>query len=384
MRFRHPDGSTVHLAYCTNVHPAEDLAGVLAQLRHYAGPVRRRLGVPRLGVGLWLSRPVADALLASPAEPVRLRAALDREGLEVVTLNGFPYRGFHNEAEAKLRVYHPDWTTPDRLDYTLDLARLLIPLLPDDVTAGSVSTLPLAWRTPWDHARAETAGRAVAWLAEELARLSETTGKTVRVGFEPEPGCVVETTAQAVEHLSGVDTRYLGLCLDTCHLAVQFEEPAAAVGRLAAAGLPIVKMQASAALRIDDPRAGRDALAAFAEPRFLHQTREQGTPGTDDLGEALDGGLPGTSPWRVHFHVPLHAAPAAPLGSTQDVLTDTLGTVLGGPVARTHHIEVETYTWQALPPDRRPSTRDELVDGIARELAWTRDRLINLGLKEEA
>ncbi len=32
MRFRHPDGSTVHLAYCTNVHPAEDLEGVIAQL----------------------------------------------------------------------------------------------------------------------------------------------------------------------------------------------------------------------------------------------------------------------------------------------------------------------------------------------------------------
>ena len=32
MRFRHPDGTTVHLAYCTNVHPAEDLDGVLAQL----------------------------------------------------------------------------------------------------------------------------------------------------------------------------------------------------------------------------------------------------------------------------------------------------------------------------------------------------------------
>ena len=33
MRFRHPDGTLVHAAYCTNVHAAEDLAGVLAGAR---------------------------------------------------------------------------------------------------------------------------------------------------------------------------------------------------------------------------------------------------------------------------------------------------------------------------------------------------------------
>ncbi|WP_155344505.1 metabolite traffic protein EboE [Acrocarpospora pleiomorpha] len=384
MRFRHQDGSTVHLAYCTNVHPAEDLAGVLAQLRDYAGPVRRKLGVSRLGVGLWLSRPVADALAASPAEPVRLRAALDREGLEVVTLNGFPYRGFHDEASAKLRVYQPDWTSDERLDYTLDLAKLLTGLLPDDVVAGSISTLPLAWRTPWSAEQAATAARNLDRLRDGLASLAEATGRTIRVGFEPEPGCVIETTTQAAAHLTGLDPDYLGLCLDTCHLAVGFEDPFEALGRLDAAGLPIIKMQASCALRIDDPGIAHDELAAFDEPRFLHQTREQGTPGTDDLGEALGGGLPGTSPWRVHFHVPLHSAPTAPLGSTQDVLDDTFRAVLGGPVARTHHIEAETYTWQTLPPDRRPRTREALVEGIANELAWIRDRLINLGLKEEA
>ena len=45
MRFRHPDGSTVHLAYCTNVHPAETLDGVLAQLRDHCEPVRRLLAL---------------------------------------------------------------------------------------------------------------------------------------------------------------------------------------------------------------------------------------------------------------------------------------------------------------------------------------------------
>ncbi len=64
MRLLHPDGSVVHLAYCTNVHPAEDLPGIRAQLTGFAARVRDLLGVQRLGVGLWLPYDAAHALLA--------------------------------------------------------------------------------------------------------------------------------------------------------------------------------------------------------------------------------------------------------------------------------------------------------------------------------
>lgn len=117
MRFRHPDGSTVHLAYCTNVHPAETLDGVLAQLRDHCEPVRRRLGRDRLGIGLWLAKDAAAALVTDPSALRGLRTELDRRGLEVVTLNGFPYQGFGAE-EVKYRVYRPDWADPERLDHT--------------------------------------------------------------------------------------------------------------------------------------------------------------------------------------------------------------------------------------------------------------------------
>lgn len=133
MRFRHPDGTTVHLAYCTNVHAAEQLDGVLRQLTEYAEPVRRRLHRDRLGIGLWLARDAARTLTDDPAAIRRLRSGLDRAGLEVVTLNGFPYQGFGDE-HVKYRVYRPDWTDDARLDHTTDLARLLAALLPDDVT----------------------------------------------------------------------------------------------------------------------------------------------------------------------------------------------------------------------------------------------------------
>ncbi len=399
MRFRHPDGSVVHLAYCTNVHPAETLDGVLAQLRDHCEPVRRRLGRDRLGIGLWLAKDAARALVSDPSALRGLRTELDRRGLEVVTLNGFPYEGFGAE-EVKYRVYTPDWADPERLDHTTSLARVLAGLLPDDVTEGSISTLPLAWRTAYDEQRAEQAHDALTTLADRLDALEELTGRSIRLALEPEPGCVVETTHDAIAPLTAIAHDRIGICVDTCHLATSFEDPHTAVDALTAAGIRVVKSQLSAALHAEHPHLPevREALAAFDEPRFLHQTRTSptlnsvragGTPvaaglrGTDDLGEALAGdALPDAAPWRAHFHVPLHAAPAAPLTSTLPVLKAALTRLVGGPHPLTRHLEVETYTWQALPPELRPRGRTQLADGIAAELALARDLLTDLGLKE--
>ncbi|MDQ1035051.1 hypothetical protein QFZ75_001467 [Streptomyces sp. V3I8] len=387
MRFRHPDGSTVHLAYCTNVHPAETLDGVRAQLRDHCEPVRRRLGRDRLGIGLWLAKDAARALVTDPSALRGLRTELDRRGLEVVTLNGFPYEGFGAE-EVKYRVYKPDWADPERLDHTTALARLLAGLLPDDITEGTISTLPLAWRTGYDDVRAARAHAALRTLAERLDALEELTGRSIRVGLEPEPGCTVETTADAIAPLTAIARDRIGICVDTCHLATSFEDPHTALDRLAAAGIPVVKSQLSAALHAEHPHLPevREALAAFDEPRFLHQTRTltaAGLRGTDDLGEAIEEDtLPDASPWRAHFHVPLHAAPAPPLTSTLPVLKDTLARLVGGPHPLTRHLEVETYTWQALPPELRPRARAQLADGIAAELTLARDLLTDLGLKE--
>ncbi|GAA4576549.1 metabolite traffic protein EboE [Micromonospora coerulea] len=387
MRLRHADGSTVHLGYCTNVHPAEDLAGILAQLDRYAVPVRRALDADLLGLGLWLAAPVAAELAADPALRRRLRAELTVRGLEVVTLNGFPYASFQAPV-VKGAVYHPDWTTGDRLAYTLHLARVLADLLPDDAARGSVSTLPLAWREPWDAGRAEAARRRLAELAAGLAAVERETGRPIRVGFEPEPGCIVESTGQAGAVLSAMDSDRLGICLDLAHLACAWEEPVEALGRLESAGLQVVKVQVSAAVEAADPAGSADALRRWVEPRFLHQTRAAGCAraadpadpayAADDLDAALDAKLPG--PWRVHYHVPLHAPPEPPLTSTLPVLRAALAGLYVGPVAGCDHLDVETYTWGVLPAARRPRTDAELATGIAAELAFARDELIAVGL----
>lgn len=386
MRLSHSDGTVVHVAYCTNVHPGETLTGVVRQLETHAVPVRRRLSVDRLGVGLWLAHEAVSRLTKDKPALTGLRGALDDRGLEVVTLNGFPYRGFHDSV-VKRRVYLPDWSDPERLRYTLDLARVLAALLPSDVARGSISTLPLGWHTPWLPDQQEAARRNLDELAGGLAEIEADTGRQVRVGFEPEPGCVVETTADAATHLSGLNTERLGICLDACHLAVAAEEPREAYRRLAAVGLDVVKLQASCALVAPQPRspAALIALEAFAGDRFLHQVREPSELqlyACDDLCEALcdPHALPGHREWRVHFHVPLQVDPAPPLRSTRSELEETLRTLFGGPTCGTDHVEVETYTWEVLPPEQRPRSDDGLVAGIADEIAWTYRQLLALGL----
>src|SRR3954454_1128464 len=88
MRFRHRDGSTVHLGYCATAHPAGDLDGLIAGLDGCAGTVRKELGVPTLGIGLWFPSRLADRLANSPAALSKLRRSLKRNRLGVVAQRG--------------------------------------------------------------------------------------------------------------------------------------------------------------------------------------------------------------------------------------------------------------------------------------------------------
>lgn len=355
------------LSYCTNVHPAEDLAGVRAQLARYAAPARDELGLDVLGVGLWLAADLAEQLATDPAALEVLKSELDARGLAAVTLNAFPYRGFHDPV-VKHRVYQPRWTEPDRLRYTLHCADVLAALLPEG-GRGSISTLPLGWRQPWSARDDAAARRHLDEAAAQLRTLQERTGRVIRLAVEPEPGCLLDSVADALEWLPGCDTDHIGLCLDTCHLAVSFADPAATMRAIADSGVAVVKVQASAALHIDDPVGAREELARYAEPRYLHQVRERTPDGVlscDDLPQAFEQ-LPGTGPWRVHFHVPLHWSTGAALRPTTDVLREVLGAL---PDPRPD-IEVETYTWSVLP--EQPV---DLAAGIAAELSFTQ-RLLN-------
>lgn len=372
----------MELSYCTNVHPAEDLDGIIEQLDIHAGPVRRAAGLDSLGVGLWLPAETAAVLASDAVERARLRAALERNGLVLRTVNAFPYRGFHDDV-VKLAVYRPDWTTAERLRFTTDCATALAFLLPDD-GEGSISTLPLGWREGWDAAADAAATANLEALVAHLRELERATGRTVRVGIEPEPGCILDDVADVVTWLGDrpqlIEEGLIGLCLDTCHLAVSFADPAGAVAAATGAGVRIVKVQASVALEVPDPADERTAaaLAPFAEARYVHQVRALPVDGerhaADDLGDVLAANPPWPTdrPWRVHVHIPLHATPAPPLRATPDVLLAAVDAVLSTPGGADAHLDVETYTWTVLPDSLQP---ESLVSGIAAELRWATDRL---------
>ena len=370
MKLALADGRTIELGYCYNVLPGESVAALIDQVHRICGPVRARLGIARLGVGLWIARDAATELVTDPAARRALAGALAAEQLYCFTLNGFPYGGFH-APRVKERVFEPTWADPARVDYTLDLAAILAELLPDDVAVGSISTVPLGPATV-------DRGEARAGLmraSEGLAAITARTGRRIELAVEPEPGAGFERAADLAAFLAGADA---AVCLDCCHAAVVDEDPAAAFVALASAGVRCAKIQISSALVATRPdlEGTRQRLAALDEPRFLHQVRSA-RGGAMDLPEALAELDPAT-PWRIHFHVPVHRDDVAGFATTRDAIAPLLRAAFatGGTPP---HLEVETYTWSVLPDADRARGDDALVAGIANEIAWTLELLATLG-----
>ena len=407
MRLLLPSGPA-HLTYCTNVHRGESWPDVFAALRRHLPEVKRRASPQApMGVGLRLSAIAAEAL-DTAAELHAFREFLASEQLYVFTVNGFPYGPFHGE-RVKEQVYAPDWRTPERLAYTDRLAGLLAALLPGDQPGltGSVSTVPGAFRASASTDAREAIAGALLQHAAGLAALEDRTGRRVTLALEPEPMCLMETTAEAVAFFEeflftaeavarfavlsgrapaaaeGLLRRHLGLCLDVCHAAVEFEAPMDSLAALRRAEVSVMKLQLSSALAV--PRMDHEAaelLRRFDDGVYLHQVVEQGPDGLIrylDLPEALAAWHAGAAPgdgisgreWRVHCHVPVfHDAPLGQFATTQSTLLDMLARQCRDGISP--HLEVETYTWDVLPPELRTGSLDA---AIARELAWVRDRL---------
>jgi len=355
-----------HLTYCTNIHAGESWAEVRANLETHVVAVKARVcpDAP-FGVGLRLSARAARELAP---EIDAVRRWLDNAGLYVFTINGFPYGAFHG-VPVKADVYRPDWLDDERVAYTNLLGDLLARLLPDGV-AGTISTVPGCFRERAGDP-AEMAKRMRA-CAAHFAAIEARTGKHIVLAIEPEPCCVIETIAEVITfftlHLRNVS--HIGLCLDTCHAAVEFEELGEAMDALWVANVEIAKVQLSSGLAV--AFADRAALAPFGDAIYLHQVvarRGHELARYPDLADAFAADAPADE-WRVHFHVPLFRSELGALSSTQAFVADILRHHREHPV--TAHFEVETYTWDVLPAEYRG---EPIVDAIARELRWVIERL---------
>jgi sugar phosphate isomerase/epimerase len=369
MRLRHHSGRIVHLSHGTNVRPARNLPAVVEQLDTYASAIRARLGVDTLGVSLWLPPTLAAALAVDGRARTRLRAELDARGLEVVTLSGVPYAEGGGEESSDQNRYSPDWSDPARLEYTLDLARILVDLLPEDAVRGAVTTLGLGRRVGWDIAKEKSCARLMGRLSAGLAEIAWQTGRAIRVGLQPEPGYVLDDAASTLAAFTRVDKDRIGVCLDLANLACTWEEPAEVLEAYADAGISVIRVQVSAALEVARPVTAAEALRGYVEAGRQHQVTNPAGAYVDDLSGALDDFPPG--PWRVRYHVPLHTAPAAPLAATTQVWRAALQHLIGEAVPGTEYLEVETE-W--------PAGAATTADAIAAELAYTKEELGSLGL----
>ncbi|MEW5734717.1 MAG: metabolite traffic protein EboE [Thermodesulfobacteriota bacterium] len=387
----------VHLTYCLNIHPGESWEENLASIRTHALAIKNLVSPDRpFGLGLRLSARAAEELL-QPRAISSFRDFLAEKSLYVFSVNAFPFGSFHGET-VKEKVYAPDWRSKERLSYTQNVARILCSLALPEAFA-SISTVPgsyLHWiRNREDEAAlAENLARAGAFLAE----MEKETGNRIGLALEPEPDCFLENAADladffarvllpigaplAARLLSCSETdaqevllRHLGACLDTCHMAVCFEDAAQAIETLSRNRISIFKMQLSAAPAFSWP-VRPERLLSFSDSVYLHQARLKTVDKIlrfADLEDAVRAGseiaVPG-SQLRVHCHVPIFFPGDADLGTTAGILTPELLRLAGRAGCR--HFEVETYTFLVLPPELQ---RQGVTESIARELAFAESLL---------
>lgn len=396
-----------HLTFCTNIFPGEDWETHFAALEEHVPSIQKRLapGQP-FAIGLRLSNKAS--LQLSRQEVLHpFKQWLADHHCYVFTINGFPYGNFHH-TRVKDQVHAPDWATPERLQYTIRLFRILAALVPPHMEGG-VSTSPLSYKHWFDGnpVMAEAVREKSTWnmvqIVSQLYQLKKSSGTVLHLDIEPEPDGFLETweefsdwylhelvplaslSLQDQYHVSEQEAEasvreHIRLCYDVCHFAIGYEDAGEVVQKMEKAGIRVGKWQLSAALKIkftDDQHKNQGILEAvkeFDEPTYLHQVVARQKNGTlvryPDLPAALeDPDALCSMEWRSHFHVPLFTQRFGLLESTQKEVIEVLR--LQNTQAVTDHLEVETYTWEVLPGELKVPMEDSIV----REMTWVLDQI---------
>jgi len=388
--------STAHLTYCTNIHAGESWPEHFVALQRNFPQIKNALSQDAsMGIGLRLSN-IASIDLQDENKLNEFQQWLKANDAYVFTMNGFPYGGFHHTV-VKDQVHTPDWTTNDRLNYTLRLFHILAKLLPKGMEGG-ISTSPLSYK-PWfanamEREKATTiATKNIIKVAEELHKIKQSTGVTMHLDIEPEPDGFLESGREFIdwsEHdllkaktsLSEDELKqHINLCYDICHFAIGYEPHAEIIKELAEKGIKVGKIQISAALKALMPAVNeRDelisAISKYNEPTYLHQVIARYTDDSliryPDLPDALaDSANPAVQEWRAHFHVPIFVEDMGLVKSTQSDIVQVLDIQKNNPF--TNHLEVETYTWEVLPDELKAP----LDESIVRELEWVVEQMKN-------
>jgi hypothetical protein len=135
----------LHLTYCLNIHPGESWTDNITAIREKSVAVKQRVAPGQwFGLGLRISQFAAARLAADESLIEEAREVFDSNQLYAFSVNAFPYGRFHASA-VKAEVYNPDWRTPERRDYTMQVADAFSNFLPPEVD-GSISTVPGSYK----------------------------------------------------------------------------------------------------------------------------------------------------------------------------------------------------------------------------------------------
>ncbi|MFI5615145.1 metabolite traffic protein EboE [Amycolatopsis sp. NPDC051903] len=390
-----------HLSYSTLVHPGDTWDEMNTSLETYVPEVKRRVSPDApFGVSLRLSGASADRLSDDGPERERLKKYLAENDLYVYTVNAFPHGPFKGRSVME-NVYEPDWSTEERVAYTMRVADVLADVAADGVEP-TIQTVPLAYRPKvTGEAYVESFTRNVLRVVAHLVGLERRTGRRVKLAIEPEPFCYLETIEETVryfttrlyscaaaEALSGLADlplaeafgalrRHAGIVFDIGHQAVEFDDIPASLDLLADAGVPIFKLQQAAALWVPEvtDEVVRE-LERFTRTIYLSQTSELRDGSVTrhlNLSDAIAAWRRepgGAREWRTHFHVPVFLDDLGPFRTTRFALEQALDRHRAQP--QSSHLEIETYTWDVLPEHLKSG---DITDYVVRELEFVRDRL---------
>ena len=396
-----------HLTYCTNIHAGETWEEHFAALKQHFPEIKQQVaGDEAMGIGLRLSH-VASLELIKPENLAVFKDWLSQQNGYVFTMNGFPYGSFHHTV-VKDHVHSPDWTTNERVDYTIRLFEILKQLLPAGMDGG-ISTSPLTYRHWFGHS-AEAVQEVmtkttlnILKVVERLVLTKQATSQVLHLDIEPEPDGLLETGNEFINWFEnylfpdGIEflnrkfgstpaeaeqmlKEHVRLCYDVCHFAVGYESHQEAVDQLRRKGIKIGKFQISAALKstlsidMEGRKDLKEAFTKYNESTYLHQVVVRKKDGSllryKDLPEALnDINNAEVTEWRSHFHVPVFLEDFGMLQSTQSDIVEVLKIQKATPL--TPHIEVETYTWEVLPE----ALKLPIDECIIRELLWVKGQL---------
>ena len=367
-----------HLTYCLNIYQAESWEQVFSAIKKHCQKVKQKVCMPeeKFALGLRLSAKACQDLTDNPRLLEQFGRWLRINKFYIFTINIFPYGQFH-QTVVKENVYFPDWSEHKRVIYTKQASDILAYLLPEGVE-GSLSTIPITY----GKVLLNNVYENLASCAKYLSEIRKKQGKKIVLALEPEPDCYLETTCEVIDFFSQFYqafpklSDYLGICFDTCHIALQFEDLSTSLAMLKEAGIKIAKIQLSSALVFDNEqnKGNYKALKPFAEPIYLHQVKvkkqnQRKISSYFDLPVALEQKPCGQ--WRVHFHLPLYLKETS-LGikTTNNLLTTQLFVSLQDICP---YLEIETYTFEVF------QECDFGVDeSVAKELIFVQEKIFGI------